>query len=136
MEETIKEILLIYWKRGSENGYICCNYSVYHNLFTIERGLNKLLGVKRVHLRDTEGSKAHTWSRFIIVILLFCFIPLMVQLDTLSLIWFWIIYLSLSIGSQAILEWKYIQSKQYVTTIALWIFGVGSLFWIRYYFGG
>ncbi|MBD7938661.1 MULTISPECIES: DUF4181 domain-containing protein [Cytobacillus] len=104
--------------------------------FTIERGLNKLLGVKRVHLRDTEGSKAHTWSRFIIVILLFCFIPLMVQLDTLSLIWFWIIYLSLSIGSQAILEWKYIQSKQYVTTIALWIFGVGSLFWIRYYFGG
>lgn len=104
--------------------------------FAVERGLYRLFGIKRISLRDTEARKLDKWCRIIIVIMLLCYLPFMVQLDTPALIWFWVGYLSLMMGCQAVLEWKYIQSKQYVTTIILWIIGVGGLFWVRGYFGG
>ena len=87
--------------------------------FSLEKIVNKLLGVKRQKISETAGKKVDRWGRGIIVATFFGIaIPYFMFNDHISWKWYFVLLLIFSVGFQAILEWKYIKnSRQYVSTL-------------------
>lgn len=87
--------------------------------------ITKATGVKRQSLSDTAGKRVDSWRRgIILVILLFTLIPLLTN-EASDLKMFWMIYLVILLGSEAFLEWKYLQnSKQYLSTLVFLVLGI------------
>ncbi|MFC0418506.1 DUF4181 domain-containing protein [Cytobacillus solani] len=55
--------------------------------------------------------------------------------SSISLKWFWIVYLTFLSGSQSFMEWKYIKnSKQYITTLIFLILGLIIIYNIEHIF--
>ncbi|MER2007271.1 MAG: DUF4181 domain-containing protein, partial [Psychrobacillus sp.] len=66
-----------------------------------------------------------------IILFIFLFtLPFMVIGDSTNFVkWYWIIYLTVLMGFQAFLQWKYLKnSKQYVSTIIFMILTVIIIF--------
>ncbi|WP_026695677.1 DUF4181 domain-containing protein [Peribacillus kribbensis] len=87
-------------------------------IFLLEKFTNKWLGVKKKKLSETPGKKVDFWVRVSIVALFVCTIPLLVSGDVFIPKWYWIVYLTVLLGSQVILERIYLKnSKQYISTL-------------------
>lgn len=112
-------------------------------ILLLEKRINKLLGVKKKKLSETPGKKIEKWSRIIISVLYFLGtvifilyeVPFLDMNEAQFLKFFLILYLTVSLGSHAFLEWKYIkESKQYVTTLILLIFLIGVVYIFAHFF--
>ncbi|MFJ7952088.1 DUF4181 domain-containing protein [Lysinibacillus sp. NPDC096418] len=103
--------------------------------FLLEKITNKLLGVEKRKISETPGKSIDRWGRGIILVILLCTLPFVFANDIYNTMWYWVFYVTIIWGFQAILEWKYIKnSKQYVTTIILLMFILSILYNIEYFF--
>jgi len=103
--------------------------------FLLDRVISKLLGIdKKGKLSETSGKNIDRWGRVIIFIIVICIFPFVISKDTNVIKWFWILYLSLLVGFQAILEWKYLKNtKQYISSLIFLILGVIVIYNIEYF---
>lgn len=103
----------------------------------LEFVLNKLFRVQKRKISETPGKWINWWGRGIIlgILILLPFVDqLHDRLDTIK--WFWIFFIILAMGFQALLEWKYLKdSKQYITTLILIFFGVFIIYHLDTLFG-
>lgn len=104
-------------------------------VFLFEKIINKLLRVKKKRISETSGKNIDRWGRGIILVIFLCTLPFVVSKDTMNVIkWYWIIYITLLLSFQSILEWKYLEnSKQYVATIIFIILNVIIMYNIEYF---
>ena len=100
-------------------------------IYAAEKGLNRLLGVKKINISDTPGKKVDRWGRNTIFICLLCSLPFLN--DQILHFWF-LLYISLSMGFQIILERIYLKgSKQYISTLIHTVLGLSlSILFLRF----
>lgn len=103
-------------------------------VFFLDEIINKLLHVEKKKISETTGKKLNRWGRGIILFIFLFTLPFVIFGDSTNFIkWYWIIYLTVLMGFQAFLEWKYLKnSKQYVTTIIFMILTAIIIFNIEY----
>ncbi len=103
--------------------------------FLLEKIINKLLRVEKKRISETSGKRIDRWGRGIILLIFLFTLPFVIFGDSTNIIkWYWIIYITLLMGFQAFLEWKYLEnSKQYVTTIIFIILSVIIMYNIEYF---
>ncbi|WP_462406246.1 DUF4181 domain-containing protein [Gracilibacillus sp. Marseille-QA3620] len=105
-------------------------------VFLVEKIIEKYLGVKRKAISKTPGKSIDQWGRTIIVIIfLFSFIVALAYEVDAFLKWYFVLLLTVLMGFQTILEWKYIkESKQYISTLisSMIIISILSLLVIRF----
>lgn len=103
-------------------------------VFFLEKIINKLLHVEKKKISETPGKKLDRWGRGIILFIFLFTLPFIIFGDSTNFIkWYWIIYLTVLMGFQAFLEWKYLKnSKQYVNTIFFMILTGIIIFNIEY----
>ncbi|RWR04835.1 DUF4181 domain-containing protein [Siminovitchia fortis] len=102
--------------------------------FLLEQIINKLLGVKKKKVSETPGRKIDRWGRGILVVVFLCGFSFVIEADRSVIKWFWISYLIILLGFQAILEWKYLKdSNQYVTTFIFLLLGVALIYNMEYF---
>jgi hypothetical protein len=100
--------------------------------FLLEKMLNKLLGVKKKKISETSGKKIDLWGRRIFLCVFLCSIPFFVWADVLK--WYSIFYLTILLGFESFLEWKYLKnSKQYITTVIILIYGLIFIYNVEYF---
>lgn len=103
-------------------------------IFLLDKISNKLLGVEKKKISETQGKKADFWGRGVILVIMLCTLPFTMN-DLNFVKWYFGLYAVLLLGFQAILEWKYIKnSKQYVTTIILLMFTLFIIYNLDYFF--
>jgi hypothetical protein len=89
--------------------------------FVLEKLINKFLGVEKKKISDTPGKKIDQWGRGI-TLFIFLF-ALWIVIDSDSLLvkkLFWMSYLIVLGGFQAVLEYIYLKnSKQYITSVIM-----------------
>ncbi|MCM3600986.1 DUF4181 domain-containing protein [Robertmurraya korlensis] len=90
-------------------------------LFALEKLLNKFLKVEKKKISDTPGKKIDQWGRGIILVIFLSALWSVVNNDSFLIKkQFWMGYLILLGGFEAILEYVYLKnSKQYITTIIM-----------------
>lgn len=99
-----------------------------------EKGVNKILGVEKKKISDTSAKNINRWGRIIILVIALSALPFVVTSDVNTMKWFWIVYLTLLLGFQSFLEWKYLkESKQYITTLIILIVGVIIMYNIEFF---
>ncbi|OCA90327.1 hypothetical protein A8F95_21240 [Bacillus wudalianchiensis] len=98
----------------------------------LEKLINKLLGVEKKKISTTSGKNIDRRGRIILAVIFLCTLPFVITKGINSNKWYWIVYLILLLGFQAILEWKHLNSKQYVSTLIFLILGVMLIFFIAY----
>lgn len=105
-------------------------------VFIVEKGLNKLLGVKKQKISRTPGKNVDRRGKTIIVIPFLVAIPFVVLSESSAAMkGFWILYMIILIGFQAFLEWKYLKnSKQYITTLVILVFAVVFIYNLEKFF--
>ncbi|MEK4244887.1 DUF4181 domain-containing protein [Psychrobacillus sp. FSL K6-2684] len=103
--------------------------------FLLEKIINKLLRVEKKKISETSGKRIDRWGRGIILLIFLFTLPFVIFGDSTNIIkWYWIVYITLLMGFQAFLEWKYLEnSKQYVTTIIFIILSVIIMYNIEYF---
>lgn len=102
--------------------------------FLLEQIINKLLGVKKKKVSETPGRKIDRWGRGILVVVFLCGFSFVIEADRSVIKWFWISYLIILLGFQALLEWKYLKdSNQYVTTFIFLLLGVALIYNMEYF---
>lgn len=111
--------------------------ALYCLIFLLEKGINKLFGVKKKQVSETSGKKVDQWGRRIILMLFLCTIPIYsfyTISETTFIKWYWIFYLTALLGFQSMMEWKYLKnSKQYLTTLILLVLGILFLYNLDYF---
>ncbi|UAT33103.1 DUF4181 domain-containing protein (plasmid) [Bacillus badius] len=101
---------------------------------TLEKTINKLLGVEKKKISETPGKNIDRWGRTIILVTFLCTLAFVITKDINVIKWYWILYFVLSLGFQSILEWKYLKnSKQYVSTLIFLILTVIIIFNMEYF---
>ena len=99
----------------------------------LERLVNKLLGVEKKKISETSGKNIDRWGKGIILVIFLCTLPFYITSDKDVMKWFWIIYFVISMGFQSILEWKYLNSKQYVSTLIFLLLTIMVFYNIEYF---
>ena len=100
----------------------------------LEKGINRLLGVKKKKISETSGKRVDRWGRVIILVICLSTLPFVVTMDTSIIKWYWIFYFILLLGFQSFMEWKYLRkSKQYVTTLIFLLIGVTFMYNLEYF---
>lgn len=113
-------------------GFLVFCIVVIISFFLLEKMVNKLLGVKKKKISETSGKKVDLLGRRIFLVVFLCGIPFFVWADVMK--WYWIFYLTILIGFESFLEWKYLKnSKQYITTLILLIYGLILIYNIDYF---
>ena len=103
-------------------------------ILLLEKMLNKLLGVEKKKISETNGKSFERWGRGIILVIFLCTLPFVITMDSNVMKWYWILYFVLLLGFQSILEWKYLKnSKQYVTTLIFLFLGTIIIYNIEYF---
>ena len=98
--------------------YLLALFLLFILIYALERGLNRLLGVKKRNISDTPGKRVDRWGRITIVVCFFCGLPFFMNSEHTQL-WF-LLYISLSMVFQIILERIYLKgSKQYISSFIL-----------------
>ena len=94
-------------------------------MFLFERRLNKRLQ----HYEKVEETKGRLWQKwglgifFVALIATFIYIRLQDISNENTIMWIFILLIAVRWGYQAILEWKFLESKKYVKTLL--VLGVG-----------
>lgn len=103
--------------------------------FVLEKIIYKLLHVEKKKISETSGKNVDRWGRGLILVMFLCTLPFVVAQDTTNVLkWYWILYITILLGLQAILEWKYLKnSKQYVATFIFIILSVTLMYNIEYF---
>lgn len=91
--------------------------------------------MEKKKISETSGKRIDRWGRGIILLIFLFTLPFVIFGDSTNIIkWYWIVYITLLMGFQAFLEWKYLEnSKQYVTTIIFIILSVIIMYNIEYF---
>lgn len=89
--------------------------------FVLEKVINKFLGVEKKKISDTPGKKIDQWGRGITLFIFLFALWFVVDSDSfLVKKLFWMSYLILLGGFQAVLEYIYLKNtKQYITTVIM-----------------
>ncbi|MFL0366231.1 DUF4181 domain-containing protein [Pseudobacillus sp. 179-B 2D1 NHS] len=94
-------------------------------VITLEKTINKLLGVEKKRISETPAKNIDRWGKIIILCSFLCALWFVVIKDIHIIKWFWTSYFFILLGFQALLEWKYLKnSKQYVSTLIFLIIAV------------
>ena len=103
--------------------------------FLLEKIIYKLLRVEKKKISETSGKNVDRWGRGLILVIFLCTLPFVVAQDTTNVLkWYWILYITILLGLQAILEWKYLKnSKQYVATLIFILLSVTLMYNIEYF---
>jgi hypothetical protein len=113
-------------------GFLVFCIVVIISLFLLEKMLNKLLGVEKKKISETSGKKIDFWGRRIFLGVFLCSIPFFVLADIMR--WYWIFYLTIFLGFESFLEWKYMKnSKQYITTLIFLTYGLIIIYNAEYF---
>ena len=102
-------------------------------LFLLEKAFNQFFHVKKKKLAETAGKRIDRIGRLILTILCLAALPLFfIHEATFTQIkWYLIFFVTIFAGFQLFMEWKYIKgSKQYLTTLLLFIIGVSLLYYM------
>ncbi|WP_391560023.1 DUF4181 domain-containing protein [Robertmurraya sp.] len=89
--------------------------------YVLEKLINKFLGVEKKKISDTPGKKIDQWGRGIILVIFLTILWSTVNNDSIFIKkLFWMSYLILLGGFQAVLEYIYLKNtKQYITTVIM-----------------
>ena len=100
----------------------------------MEKVIFKLFGVEKKRISETSGKNIDRWGRSIIFLIVLCTLPFVVVKDINVMKWYLILYFTLSLGFQSVMEWTYLKnSKQYVTTLIYLMLSVIIVFNIEYF---
>ena len=104
-------------------------------ILLLEKIINKLFGIKvKGKMSETSGKNIDRWGRVFIFVIVICTSPFVISKDANVMKWFWILYLILSFGFEAILEWKYLKNtKQYISSLIFLILGVIIIYNLEYF---
>ena len=101
-------------------------------IYAAEKGLNRLLGVKKINISDTPGKKVDRWGRITILVCFLCSLPFLN--DQHVHFWF-LLYLSLLMLFEVIVERIYLKgSKQYISTFILSLLVLSLCFLLLQFF--
>lgn len=105
-------------------------------LALIEKIVNKMLGIQREKLSETPGRNIDRWGRSILLISYLITLWFVIANDSdVTMKLYSMTYLTLFLGFQVIMEFIYIKdSKQYISTTILLIFGLIALYNIDSFF--
>lgn len=106
-------------------------------MLLIEKITNKILGVQKKKVSETPGKNIDRWGRGIILVIFLSTLWFVITNDSDKILkLFWMTYLVLSIGFQAIMEYIYVKdSKQYISTIILLIVFLITIYNIEFLLG-
>ncbi|MEC2074533.1 DUF4181 domain-containing protein [Metabacillus fastidiosus] len=91
----------------------------------IEKLLRKWLRVEKKKISETSGKNVDRWGRGIILLIFLCSLPFLNIEDTNVIKWYWISYLTLLVGFQSFIQWKYLKnSKEYVISLICLMIGL------------
>ncbi|WP_458414875.1 DUF4181 domain-containing protein [Schinkia sp. CFF1] len=95
-------------------------------LILIEKLTNKILGEQKKKISETPGKNIDRWGRGIILVIFLSTQWFVITNDSENILkLYWMTYLALLFGFQAIMEFIYIKdSKQYISTTILLILGL------------
>ncbi|KGP73299.1 DUF4181 domain-containing protein [Pontibacillus yanchengensis] len=79
---------------------------------SLEKLLRKRLGIQKQKISNTPGKKVYHWGKGVIVVVFLCCLPYAITLNDLMMRWFWIGYLSILLGFEAFIQWKYIRDSK------------------------
>ncbi len=95
--------------------------------------IHQLLGVKEKKISETPAKNIDRWRKGIVFVTVFITFP--VAIDVIDFKWYMIFILILSMGSESIVEWKYLKpSKQYITTLIFMVIGILLIYSVDYVF--
>lgn len=95
--------------------------------------IHQLLGVKEKKISETPAKNIDRWRKGIVLVTVFITFP--VAIDVIDLKWYMIFILILSMGSESIVEWKYLKSsKQYITTLIFMVIGILLIYSVDFVF--
>lgn len=99
-------------------------------ILIIEKIINRLLGVQKKKLSETPGKKIDQWGNRVILVTFLSTLWFVIPTGSDIMIkLYWMTYLLLILGFQAIMEFIYIKnSKQYVSTTILLILSLIFLY--------
>lgn len=98
-------------------------------LYVVEKGLTKWLGIEKMNVSETPGKNVNRWGKGILFVLFVFTYSFFISKGKNVMIWFWIIFLTLSMGFQSFVEWKYLKpSKQYIITLSFLVLTEISVF--------
>lgn len=104
-------------------------FTVVIILLILEKIIDRLLHLEKKKISETSGKKIETWGRTIILIIYLCLLVFIIDADPHKIKLFFISYLILLLGFQALLEWKYLRpTKQYIKTMIILMLGVVTLY--------
>ncbi|WP_088102951.1 DUF4181 domain-containing protein [Halalkalibacter urbisdiaboli] len=106
-------------------------------MLLIEKLTNKILGVQKKKVSETPGKIIDRWGRGIILVIFLSALWFVITNDSDKILkLFWMTYLALLLGFQAIMEFIYIKdSKQYISTTILLILGLIIIYNIEFLLG-
>ncbi len=104
-------------------------FTVVIILLILEKIIDRLLHLEKKKISETSGRKIDLWGRRIILIIFLCLLPFIIEANPHKIKLFFISYLILLLGFQALLEWKYLRpTKQYIKTMIILMLGVVTLY--------
>lgn len=118
-------------------GFIAAVIGLVIFLIVADKITNKIFAVEKEKLAETSGRRINHWGQAILFIFFLVLLWFMIDSSDILRMFYIIIFLALSFGYQAVMEFIFIkESRQYISTTILVIFLVilssfGYLYFIK-----